>query len=59
MSLHYATVRKFVTADAFPERVPRSPGPTLLDAYRDYLEDRFAQGCRKPVRLWQEPHARG
>ena len=59
MSLHYATVRKFVTAGVFPERAPRGHGATLLDPHRAYLEERFAQGCRKPVTLWQELRARG
>ncbi|MBK7236294.1 MAG: transposase [Sterolibacteriaceae bacterium] len=30
-----------------------------MDPHREYLEARFAQGCRKPVPLWEELRTRG
>ncbi|MCY1481770.1 hypothetical protein D9M68_153110 [compost metagenome] len=57
LSIDQRTVRNFVTAGA--ERAPRARGPTPLDPYRSYIEERIAQGCRFPELIWQELKQRG
>ncbi len=52
-------MRKFVTGGGFPERAPKARGPTPLDPYRDYIEERIVQGCRFPELIWQELKQRG
>ncbi|WP_309969110.1 transposase [Variovorax guangxiensis] len=59
LSIDHRTVRKFITSSAFPERVRRARGPTPLDAHRRYIEERIAQGCYSPRRIWQEVRQRG
>jgi transposase len=59
MNLDRRTVRSFVHADAFPERAQRARVPSLLDAHRQYLVARTAEGCRNAMRLWRELRARG
>ncbi|WP_439671733.1 hypothetical protein [Cupriavidus necator] len=59
LSISNVTVQKFVHAGAFPERAPKARGPTPLDPYRDYIEERIAQGCRFPELIWQELKQRG
>ncbi|WP_116323885.1 MULTISPECIES: ISL3 family transposase [unclassified Cupriavidus] len=59
LSISKATVQKFVHAGAFPERTPWARGPTPLDPYRDYIEERIAQGCRFPDLIVRELKQRG
>ncbi|WP_234825191.1 ISL3 family transposase [Cupriavidus necator] len=59
LSISVATVQKYVRAGAFPERALKAPGPTPLDPYRDYIEERIIQGCRFPELIWQEIKQRG
>ena len=59
LNLDRRTVRKFVRAGAFPERVPRAPVATLLDAHRQYLAARAAEGCRNAMEVWRELKDRG
>ncbi|WP_349606525.1 ISL3 family transposase [Cupriavidus sp. DF5525] len=59
LSIDHRTVRNFITAGAFPERAPRARGPTPLNPYRSYIEERIAQGCRFPELIWQELKQRG
>jgi hypothetical protein len=59
LSMSKQTVRKFIHAGAFPERALRARGPTPLDAHRDYVEQRIADGCRSPRQIWQELRQRG
>ncbi|WP_234942794.1 ISL3 family transposase [Cupriavidus necator] len=59
LSISKATVQKYVKAGAFPERAPKARGPTPLDPYRDYIEERIIQGCRFPELIWQELKQRG
>lgn len=59
MNLDRRTVRGFVRAETFPERAPRSAGPTLLDAHRQYMAARAAEGCRNAKQVWRELRARG
>jgi len=59
MNLDRRTVRGFVQAGAFPERAPRSAVPTLLDAHRQYMAARAAEGCRNARQIWRELRERG
>jgi transposase len=59
LALHQSTVRKFISSDTFPERANRPRGPTPLDAHRQFLEGRVAQGCRDTKQLWAEVRQRG
>lgn len=59
VNLDRRTVRGFVRAGAFPERAPRTTDPSLLDAHRQYLVARAADGCRNAMQVWRELRARG
>lgn len=54
-----ATVRRYATADAFPERAPHRRKPSQLLPYVSYLERRWAEGRRNGVQLWTELQAQG
>jgi transposase len=59
VGLSRPTVRKYLTADTFPEWAPRR---TLLRAgavYTVYLQHRWAQGRRDATVLWSELQAQG
>ncbi|MGN5477766.1 hypothetical protein ACTMU2_14960 [Cupriavidus basilensis] len=47
-------MQKYVRAGAFPERALKARGPTPLDPYRDYIEERIIQGCRFPELIWRK-----
>jgi transposase len=59
MSIDHRTIRKFIWAGAFPERAPRSRGPSPLDPYRDHIAARVEQGCRNPRLLWEDVRTLG
>ncbi len=59
LSIDNRTVRRFVTGGGVPERAPKARGPTPLDPYRDYIDERIVQGCRFPELIWQELKQRG
>ena len=59
MRLDHRTVAGLVHAQVFPERAPRAAVPSLLDAHREYLATRVAEGCRNAVQVWRELRARG
>jgi transposase len=50
----WRTVRKFIHADAFPERLPRRPGPASLHHYEDRLREQWNAGCQNAEQLWRE-----
>lgn len=52
-------VRKYATAEAFPERSVRTPGPSILAPFLEYLEERHAAGCENACSLWRAIRARG
>jgi len=58
LCLSPTTVRRFVRASTFPERAQYRRG-SQLDPYLPYLHQRWAQGVRNPLRLWQEIAAQG
>ena len=53
-SLARATVGKFARAGMFPERVLRTPAPSIIDPYLPHLETRVEEGCDNGMRLWRE-----
>lgn len=54
-----ATVAHYLRADAFPERAPRAPSPTSLDAFKPYLHRRWQEGCRNACQLARELKEQG
>jgi transposase len=61
LKLSRATVGKFVQAEQYPERYQSKEGArrSLLDPYKGYLLQRWQQGCRNSVQLYDEIKARG
>ncbi|MBO0793146.1 MAG: ISL3 family transposase [Ktedonobacteraceae bacterium] len=56
------TVYKYLAAESFPERHPRSPSPgmgKLIAPYTAYLRERCAQGCQNAQQLYREIHGQG
>ena len=54
-----ATVRRFARAESFPERAVRPPGPSRLDPFIPWLEERLAAGCVNASALYRELRERG
>ena len=54
-----ATVRRFVSADTFPEKSKLPQRRSLLDPYRPYILTRWQEGCWNSVQLYDELKARG
>ena len=53
------TVGRFLLAGQFPERAkPRRPGPRV-NKFRDYLRQRWAEGCHNATKLWREIQSQG
>ena len=54
-------VRRFLLASEFPEIAPsrREPKGSILDQYKPYIFQRWQQGCRNSVQLYDEIKARG
>ena len=48
VSIDHRTIRKFISAGAFPERAPRNRGSSPLDPYRDHIAAQVEQGCHNP-----------
>jgi transposase len=48
------TVRRFVRADSFPERQAPAKRASILDPYKPYLRQRWAEGCHTAAKLWRE-----
>ena len=61
LKLSRATVGKFVQAETYPEmhHSERRARGSLLDPYKCYLLQRWQQGCRNGVQLYDEITARG
>jgi transposase len=53
------TIRRWLHAGTFPERVPRDKRVTLLDPYVPYLQERWKEGCHNGRHLWRELCAQG
>lgn len=53
------TVGRFVRAGQFPERAkPRRQGPRV-NKFRDYLQQRWTDGCHNATKLWHEIQSQG
>ncbi|HEY4384400.1 MAG TPA: ISL3 family transposase, partial [Ktedonobacteraceae bacterium] len=56
------TVYKYLAAESFPERHPRSPSPgtgKLIAPYTAYLRERCEEGCQNAQQLYREIHEQG
>lgn len=52
------TVRRWIRAHGFPERKPAQRA-TTVDRHREYLEQRWQQGCHNATQLWRELRHQG
>jgi transposase len=52
-------VRRFLAAPSFPERATRSPQPTPLTPYHEYLRRRWTEGCHNAAQLLREISQQG
>jgi transposase len=52
------TVRRWVSAAGFPER-KHACRPTMVAQHREYLEQRWEQGCHNAAQLWRELQEKG
>lgn len=53
------TVRHWLSSRGIPYSRERRPRPRLIDPYRNYLNERWQQGCHKGSQLEKEVRARG
>lgn len=53
------TVRRFLRADAFPERAHRAARLGILGPYEPYLRERWNAGCQNAQALFEEIRAQG
>src|SRR5215813_363004 len=51
MGLHRETVRSFLRAETFPERVIPAGRPSSVAPFADYLRERWRAGCRSAKKL--------
>jgi transposase len=54
MAMSRNTVSKYIRAEGFPERLPKSPGPASLLPYHAHLAARWEAGCHNGRILWEE-----
>lgn len=53
------TVRKYLSAEIFPEWSPHPPVPRILQPYEAHLEARWREGCHNALQLWREIQVQG
>jgi transposase len=53
------TIYKYLAMPEFPQNFARKHLSTILDPYRDYLDQRWQEGCRNARQLWREIRQRG
>ncbi len=58
LGLSRKTVRRWLRAGDFPER-KRSLRHSSVEAHREYLEQRWRQGCHNAAQLWRELQTQG
>jgi transposase len=58
LDLDHRTVKKFRTAEVYPEAKPRVR-ESMVDDYANYLDQRLSDGCRSSTRLWRELREHG
>lgn len=54
LKLDRRTVRRYMLADALPERASRVIEPNVLTPFYGYLTQRWNEGCRNAAQLWRE-----
>jgi transposase len=54
LGLQRVTVRRYLQAEGFAERAARAAGPSLLDPFRPYLQQRWDAGCHNARHLFRE-----
>jgi transposase len=59
LGMSRGAVRRYVHADAFPERSRRPGEPSMLDPFEAYLAKRWAEGCSNALQLWREIREQG
>jgi transposase len=61
LKLSRQTVRRFMQAEEFPEIVPahRDQRGSILNQYKPYIFQRWQQGCKNSVQIYDEMKARG
>lgn len=59
VGLSTKTVYRWLAHGSFPERQPRATGPTLLNPYHAYLQQRWVEGCQNWTDLYHELQQRG
>lgn len=59
LDLDRGTVRKYINADAFPERAPHAKRPSLLDPFRAYLQQRWDDGSHNGWQLFRKLKEKG
>jgi transposase len=55
-------IRRYLRAEEFPEIAPHLPHPprgSMLDQFKPYIFQRWQQGCRNSVQIYDEITARG
>lgn len=59
LGMSRVTVRKYLSAETFPEWSPHRSAPRMLQPYEAHLEARWREGCRNARDLWREIRAQG
>jgi transposase len=57
-ALSRKTIRRYLKADQFPER-KRGLRHSSVEAHREFIEQRWQQGCHNAAQLWRELQTRG
>jgi transposase len=53
------TIRRFLRAGHFPERAKPRRKPPSVNAFQEYLNRRWSEGCHNATKLWHEIQAQG
>ena len=59
LGMSRGAVRRYVHADAFPERRRHPPQKSMLDPFEPYLAKRWEEGCHVAMHLWREIKGQG
>ena len=59
LGIERKTVRRFLRSGQFPERGKPKRKPGEVEQFREYLEQRWKQGCHNATQLWREIRDRG
>ena len=59
LRMHRRLVRQYIRVGSVPPRTPYPRRPCELDAYADYVAQRWREGCHNGAQLWRELRERG